>query len=107
MPPLDQARALLVTGSCLVPCGGGRSWLGSALPDGQFCSHLQIENGLSAVATHPVARHQVATATSVPGASCRRDQRGHWNVQRIHKAGRLVGQLDLAFQLLAERADQA
>jgi hypothetical protein len=48
MPPLDQARALLVTGSCLVRCGGGRSWLGSALPDGQFCSHLEIKNGLSA-----------------------------------------------------------
>jgi putative intracellular protease/amidase len=40
-------------------------------------------------------------------SSGRRDKRRHWNAQRIHKAGRVIRQFDLAFQLLAKRPDQA
>src|ERR1035438_7510129 len=39
-------------------------------------------------------------------SSGRRDKRRHWNAQRIHKAGRVIRQFDLAFQLLAKRPDQ-
>jgi hypothetical protein len=40
-------------------------------------------------------------------SSGRRDKRRHWNAQRIHKAGRVIRQFDLALQLLAKRPDQA
>lgn len=81
MPPLDQARALLSSpvNAC---CGAVVINHGPVQfrPSGQFCSHPEIENGLSAgVQAEAVSssdawgRHasgrlsQAVTTTSVPG----------------------------------------
>jgi hypothetical protein len=57
----------------------------------------------------PCIRSPITSCHEAIGSrdSGRRDERRHGNVQRVHEASRGIGQFDLAFQLLAERSDQA
>ena len=73
MPPLDlNGSFALVTGSYRVRCGEGNHGSISFVASGQFCSHPEIENDLSAGvqaepsfigclggAMHPVAYHKL------------------------------------------------